>query len=343
MTELQILGCLYVTTPRTYLSIDHDSIRIETEDAQTRRVPLMGIDGIVATAPRAFSGRLVERLMETGRALTLLDGRGRFVGRVNGPLSGNVLLRAAQHHATDNEAALGIARNLVLAKLHNQRRLLLRRSRDARAGKGQLVDVAGELKLSITAAANATGVDELRGHEGDAARRYFGVFSHMVTGAGRDFHLANRERRPPRGRMNALLSFLYTMATHEAVAAAEAVGLDPQVGYLHALRPGRPALALDLVESVRSPLCDRLALSLVNRRQIAPDDFEMLPGGAVYLSESGRRIVARAWAERRQDVVRHPLLRTDVPWGLVPHVQARLLARHLRGETAAYPAFVAPE
>lgn len=343
MAEQQILGCLYVTTPRAYLSVDNDSVRVELEDAPPRRIPLMGIDAIVATALRAVSGGLVERLTASGRSLTFLDGRGRFMGRVVGPTAGNVLLRVAQHRATEETAGLGIARAVVLAKVQNQRRLVQRRARDAREpGRARLDEAANGLAGCIAAASAAVGVDQVRGHEGDAARRYFAVFSEMVSVPGRDFALQTRERRPPRGRMNALLSFLYTMATHEAVAAAESVGLDPQLGYLHALRPGRPALALDLVEEVRAPLCDRLALSLVNRKQLGASDFVISPGGAVYLTESGRRIVSRAWAERRQETVQHPLLHEQLPWGLVLHVQARLLARHLRGELASYPAFLAP-
>jgi CRISPR-associated protein Cas1 len=260
-----------------------------------------------------------------------------------GPTAGNVLLRVAQHAAAEATGGLGIARAVVQAKVQNQRRLILRRARDAREpAKGRLDAAASGLAAAILAASGPGGVDELRGHEGDAARLYFAVFSDMVTVSGREFALQTRERRPPRGRMNALLSFLYTLATHEAVAAAESVGLDPQLGYLHALRPGRPALALDLVEEVRAPLCDRLALSLVNRRQLVASDFVVTAGGAVYLTEGGRRLVLNAWAERRQETVRHPLLHQQLPWGLVLHVQARLLARHLRGELASYPAFLAP-
>lgn len=344
MIDQQLLGYLYVTTPRAYLSLDHDSVRVATEDRQEHRVPLMGIDGIVAMAVRAVSGRLIERLAETGRPLTLLDGRGVFIGRLSGPVSGNVLLRVSQYGASRGEAALGIARNVALAKIQNQRRLLLRRARDVDdPARARISEAVRGLSLCIQAASTASTIDEVRGHEGDAARRYFGGFTDMVSVPGREFSLESRERRPPRGRMNALLSFLYTLATFGAVAAAEAAGLDPQVGYLHALRPGRPSLALDLVEEVRAPLCDRLAISLVNRRQIGKDDFEISPGGAVYLSAQGRRIVATAWAGRRQTLVRHPLLHEDVPWGLVTHVQARLLARFLRGDVNGYPAFLAPE
>lgn len=344
MAEQAILGSLYVTTPGAYLGIDHDALRIDIEGEATKTVPLMGVDGVIVTRPRAVSARVIERLAETGRPLTLLDGRGVFTARVVGPVTGSVHLRMAQYRAVDSGVGLGIARNVVLAKLQNSRSLLMRRSRDARVeGRGAVVAVAGELRAIVGVASTAVTLDALRGHEGDAARRYFSSFHHLVSRPGRAFALDRRERRPPRGRMNALISYLYTLLTHEAVAAAETVGLDPQVGYLHALRPGRPGLALDMVEELRAPLADRLALSLVNRRELSEDDFEVQPGGAVWLALSGRRIVNRAWAERRQQPVRHGLLREELPWGLVLHVQARLLARHLRGELASYPAFLAPE
>jgi CRISPR-associated protein Cas1 len=192
------------------------------------------------------------------------------------------------------------------------------------------------------AAKEAGDVDRLRGHEGDAARAYFGVFRHLVTIDGRDFTLDARERRPPRGRMNALLSFLYFLLTEEAVAAVEAAGLDPQVGFLHALRSGKPSLALDLMEELRSPLADRIALRLVNLRELSADNFTLKDNGAVYLDTEGRRIVLRAWAERRQELVAHPAVAEKIPWGLVIHTQAKLLARHLRGEGPEYTAFPAP-
>jgi CRISPR-associated protein Cas1 len=333
-----------VTTPHTYLSLDHDSVRIDLDEKQSHRIPLMGIEGIVVLAPRALSGGLIGRIVETGRSLTLLDYRGVYAGRVVGPTSGNIFLRLSQHQLAAAPEALEVARNVVLSKLHNQRRLVMRRSRDVREpGHSRLVGVAAELGACIQAAARARNLEEVRGHEGDAARRYFGAFESLVTTPGREFSLERRERRPPRGRMNALLSFLYTLATREAVAAAESVGLDPQLGFLHVPRSGRPALALDLVEEVRAPLCDRLALRLVNRRELVATDFDVSAGGAVYLAEGGRKIVLKAWSERRQELITHPLLHEDVPWGLLLHVQARLMARHIRGELSAYPAFVAPE
>lgn len=343
MPDQRILGSLYVTTPGAYLSVDHDAINIEIEGEPKRTVPMMGIDGVVATGVRAVSARLIERPAESGRALTLLDRRGAFTSRLVGPVAGSVHLRIAQCQASSTDAAVAIARNVVVAKIQNGRRPLLRRSRNSSGEIRERLPMTATALVDVGRTAGTAGdVGIIRGHEGDAARRYFEGFRLMVSRDGRVFALDRRERRPPRGRMNALLSYLYTLLTHDAVAAAESVGLDPQIGFLHALRPGRPALALDLVEELRAPLADRLALTLVNRKEISEDDFEIQPGGAVYLSMQGRRIVNRAWSERRQEVVRHPLLRENVPWGLVMHAQARLLARHLRGEISSYPAFVAP-
>jgi CRISPR-associated protein Cas1 len=304
----------------------------------------MGIDGIVLAGARSVSVGAMERIVATGRDLTLLDWRGHFIARLSGPTTGSVYLRIAQYTAATGPAALEIARSMVLAKVQNGRRLVLRRRRDSGTPeRPALTAVADALASAVAAASIATSLDQLRGHEGDAARAYFGGFDRLVVGSQRaPFALDGRNRRPPRTPMNALLSYLYVLLTHEAVAALESVGLDPQVGFLHAIRSGRPSLALDLVEELRAPAADRLALSLVNRQELGADDFAREPGGAVHLSESGRRMVARAWSRRRQEVVRHPLLKEEVPWGLVPHVQARILARHLRGELASYPAFLAP-
>jgi CRISPR-associated protein Cas1 len=324
--------------------MDHDALYVDIESLPTQKVPLMGIDGVIVIAPRSLSGRLLERLAATGRPLTLLDRHGNFVGRLIAPTQGNVLLRLDQYRAAVGNGALIIARNMVLAKVQNASNLLVRRRRDATGESAtRLSGAIDGLRLVIPTIAAADNVDRLRGYEGDAAAQYFGVFASLITRPGRGFTLLRRERRPPRGRMNALLSYLYTLLTHETVAAAESVGLDPQMGFLHTPRPGRPSLALDLVEELRAPFADRLALSLVNRREINEDDFDLQPGGVVYLSATGRRIVNEAWARRRQETVRHRLLREEVPWAMVPHVQARLLARHLRGDIESYPAFLAPE
>jgi CRISPR-associated protein Cas1 len=262
---------------------------------------------------------------------------------VEGPASGNVLLRRAQHLAlSDAGATTALARNLAAGKIQNSRQVLLRGGREAAAAEdaAPLQAAAEHLAGLLPALERAATPDEVRGLEGDAARRYFEVFDRMVKEDREAFALRGRTRRPPRDRMNSLLSFLYTLLRTDCVAAAEGVGLDPQVGFLHALRPGRPALGLDLMEELRPVLADRLALTLVNRRQVTPRDFEERPGGAVSLTEAGRRAVVTAYQQRKQEEVLHPVVGRRTPLGLIAHVQARLLARRLRGDLEAYPPFL---
>jgi CRISPR-associated protein Cas1 len=253
------------------------------------------------------------------------------------------LLRCAQHQAADEgPRALRIARDIVAGKIRNARQILLRGGREAAepADADALQQAARHLAESVPRLENTADLDVVRGIEGDAARHYYAVFGRMVKEDRTAFNPDGRSRRPPRDRMNALLSFLYTLLCTDCVAAAEGVGLDPQVGFLHALRPGRPAVALDLMEELRPVLTDRLALTLVNRRQLTPGDFEERPGGAVSLTEAGRRTTVTEYQRRKQEEVQHPVAEQRVPLGLVAHVQARLLARHLRGDLEGYPPFL---
>jgi CRISPR-associated protein Cas1 len=307
------------------------------------RVPLLQLGAIVCFGNTLISPGLMHRCAEDGRAVVLLDRNGRFKARLEGPVSGNVLLRQAQYAAlTDTARALAIARCCAAAKMQNARQILLRAAREASADadRGLLSAAAIEIARQLAAAATAGDFDTLRGCEGNGARVYFSVFDLMIRDDRAAFALRGRSRRPPLDRTNAVLSFLYTLVLADCVAALSGVGLDPQVGFLHALRPGRPALGLDLLEELRAPVADRLALTLINRKQLQRDDFEEQPGGAVYLSESGRRTVVVAYQERKKEEVPHRMLGKKVPVGLVPHIQARLLARHLRGDLAHYPAFL---
>jgi CRISPR-associated protein Cas1 len=286
----------------------------------------------------------MHRCAQAGLAVVLLDANGRFKGRLAGPTSGNVLLRRAQHQALDDPArALRVARSCVAGKLQNSRQILLRAAREAvdPADAAPLSAAATRLGQGLRRLRGCTTLDQLRGHEGDGARMYFQVFNRMLRASQTDFQFTGRVRRPPVGRTNALLSFLYAMLLNDCVAALEGVGLDPQVGYLHTLRPGRPALALDMMEELRGYVADRLTLTLINRQQLRADDFEMLPGGAARMTDAGRRKVIVAYQERKRDEVNHLYLDRKLPLALVPHIQARLLARHLRGDLDAYPPFLA--
>ena len=339
---MQLLNTLYVTLPDSYLRLDNDTLRLLVGDETRLRVPLHHIGAVVCFGHTSVSLPLMHRLAEDGIALVMLDTNGRFKARLEGSISGNVLLRRAQYRcAEDAGFTLELARRVVAGKLRNQRHVLLRGARDAKQPDDTqiLVRIAKDLAASLRALPAASSLDVIRGIEGEAARGYFSAIKHLLRPELREsFAMNGRTRRPPRDPMNALLSFLYSMWMNDCRSACEAAGLDPQVGFLHALRPGRAALALDLMEEFR-PFADRLALSLVNRLQVQDDAFIEREGGAVLLEGDARKAVVVAFQERKQVALPHPLLAESVPLGVVPLVQARLMARHLRGEADHYPPF----
>lgn len=336
---MQVLNTLYVTLPDSRLRLDNDTLRVEVEQETRLRVPLHHLQAVVCFGHVGLTAPLMHRLAEEGIALVLLDATGRFKARLEGELSGNVLLRQAHHRAAGDAATtLAMARCIAAGKIRNQRQVLLRGAREAKeaAEADTLTRSAQDLAASLRALPDASDPDVVRGIEGDAARRYFSGLNLVVRAELREaFSMDGRSRRPPRDRMNALLSFLYAMWMNDCRSACEAAGLDPQIGFLHAVRPGRAALALDLLEEFR-PFADRLALTLVNRAQLRADDFAVREGGAVSLEGDARKTVVVAYQERKQESLTHPLLATPVPLGVVPLVQARLLARRLRGEVEAY-------
>lgn len=340
-----LLNTLYITTPQAYAHLDNNTVRIEVERETRLRVPLHHLGGIVCFGNVLVSPALMHRLAEEGKSLVLLDEQGRFKARMEGPVSGNILLRQAQYrHADRAEGALEIARAIVAGKLKNSRFILMRGARETGDGgeRKVLARIADNLAASLRAAEVATTVDELRGIEGEAARNYFSGLNLIVKPAMREtFQLNGRTRRPPLDRFNALISFLYALLMNDCRSALESVGLDPQLGFLHAVRPGRAALALDLQEEFRPILADRLALTLINRAQIRGSDFDEREGGAVMLNDSGRRIVLTAWQRRKQEEVTHPLLEQKLPLALLPLIQARFMARALRGEMDGYIPFLA--
>jgi len=340
-----LLNTLYVTTAGSYLHLENDTVRIEVERETKLRVPLHHLGSIICLGDILVSPALIGRCAESGMGVTFLDRSGRFRARVEGPVSGNVLLRQAQFRAAENpEKTYRVARQIVLGKLKNSRTVLQRGARESKTDGDREALNAAVLKFeaSLRATGVAEDLDTLRGIEGEAARNYFAAINSMIRPDVRqDFALDGRSRRPPRDRTNALLSFLYTLLTHDCRSALESVGLDSQLGFLHALRPGRPALALDLVEEFRAILPDRLVLTLINRGQVRAGDFRVTEGGGVLLLDEVRRNIVVAWQEKKQEMLTHPLLDSEVPIGLLPQIQARLLARTLRGETEAYLPFVA--
>lgn len=334
---MHLLNTLYVNTPDSYLRLDNDTIRVMVDDDTRLRVPLHHLQAVVCFGRVGLSLPLMHRLADDAIALVLMDDNGRFKARLEGATSGNVLLRHAQHHrAVDLAFALTFARSCLVGKIRNARQVLLRGARDARLEEDtqRLTRAAQDLAASLRALPGAETLDALRGMEGEAARTYFAVQPALLKPDQRaHFSMEGRTRRPPRDRYNALLSFLYAMWMNDCRSALEAAGLDPQIGFLHTIRPGRAALALDLVEEFR-PFADRLALTLVNRTQLTANDFDIREGGSCSLQTDARKQVVIAYQQRKQEPLTHPLLAEAVPLGLMPLIQARLMARAIRKDTS---------
>lgn len=338
----KLLNTLYVTTQGAYLHRDGETIAVKIEDDFRLRVPIHTLEGLVCFGRVVCSPPVLGLCCERGVGVSFLSEQGHFLARVNGPVSGNVLLRRQQYRIADcEEQALPIVRSIVTAKVMNCRQVLLRGAResDEESRKSKLKEASVRLAQMAESALQSRSVEEARGFEGLAAQIYFGVFEALIASENEDFRFGGRSRRPPLDRVNALLSFLYALLRHDVASALETVGLDPAVGYLHTDRPGRPSLALDLMEELRPHLADRLVLSLINRKQAQASGFEEQDGGGILLCDATRKEVIAAWQKRKQDEIEHPFLNERIPIGLIPYVQALLLARHVRGGLDGYPAF----
>jgi CRISPR-associated protein Cas1 len=339
----QLLNTLYVTTQGAYLAKDGEAVAVRVEQETKMRVPIHTLGSIISFGQVSCSPFLMGLCGENNVALAFLTENGRFLARVQGPVSGNVLLRRQQYRWADRpEIAARIARSVVIGKIANCRTVLMRALREtpAPAAATELEFACARLARLLETVAAAGDLDQIRGHEGDAARVYFSVFDHLLTASKDDFFFRGRSRRPPMDNVNALLSFVYTLLIHDTVAALEAVGLDPAVGFLHKDRPGRPGLALDLVEELRPVVGDRLALSLINRRQVQSTGFTKTEAGGVMMDDETRKQVLIAYQKRKQEEIQHPFLLERVSFGLVPHTQALLLARFVRGDSDGYPSFL---
>ena len=336
----KLLNTLYVSTQGIYLHREGETVVARLDREPKLRLPIHTLSGIVCFGNVLCSPFLLGLCGERGVQVSFLTEHGRFLARVSGAVSGNVLLRRQQVRRADNPAAsLTIARSFVLGKLANSRTVMQRALRD-HGPDAALETAVNTLANAIRRAGEADDIYILRGIEGEAANAYFGAFNGMIVAQKECFHMAGRSRRPPLDPLNALLSFLYTLLTHDCTAALEGVGLDPQMGFLHALRPGRPSLALDLMEEFRSVLADRVALSLINLKQINARSFTTSESGAVVMKDDDRKNVLKAWQQKKQESLQHPFLDEKVEIGLLPHAQALLLARHLRGDLDAYPPFL---
>ena len=328
----KLLNTLFVTTQGAYLSKGGETVCVRVDNEDRLRLPIHTLGGIVCFGKVSCSPFLLGHCADNNVAVSFLTENGRYLARVQGPVSGNVLLRREQYRRADDPlASAAMARSVLTAKIANSRTVLLRAARDhgEKTDATDLEEASGTLSRILARLDRASALDEIRGMEGEAAKTYFSAFSHCITTDKESFYFHERSRRPPLDNMNALLSFLYTLLAHDVAAALEGVGLDPAVGFLHRDRPGRPGLALDLMEEFRPFLADRLALSLVNRRQINAKGFRKTETGAVMMSDDTRKEVIVAWQKRKQEEIRHPFLEESAPIGLLPHLQAMLLARHL--------------
>ena len=334
------LNTLYVLSEGAYLHRDHLSLLVQIEKETKLSVPIHHLQSVAIFGSVMVSPGAMELCADSGVALTFLSMTGRLVARVDAPTSGNVLLRREQFRQADRpEACAKLAKQFIAGKLRNARQVVQRAARESDVPEDttRLESAANDIANAIRALEPATDLDVIRGHEGEAARAYFGGFSAMVRQDRDTFAMRERTRRPPLDPLNALLSFTYALLLHDCVAALTAVGLDPSVGFLHADRPGRPSLALDLMEEFRPLIADRLVLSLINRRQVDAKGFQTRDGGSVEMSDATRRAVVEAYQARKQEEVMHPVLEQTTRVAELPFLQAKLLARCLRGDLPAYP------
>lgn len=333
---------LFVTTQGAYLAKDGDAVAVRVEKEDRMRIPIHTLEGILCFGQVSVSPYLLGLCGERGVTLSFLTRNGRFLARVQGPASGNVLLRREQYRrADDPTACTAIVRPLLAAKIANSRTVLLRALRD-RPGHPEaaaLRTAARQLGYHLKSLSEELPLDSLRGVEGIAARNYFEAFDALIVQQKESFFFRERSRRPPLDNVNALISFVYTLLRHDVEAALESVGLDPAVGFLHRDRPGRPGLALDLMEELRAYLADRLALSLINLKQVQPAGFERTESGGIIMTDETRKTVLTAYQQRKNDEIVHPFLGEKTTVGLLPHLQAALLARTLRGDLDGYPPF----
>ncbi|MFC4620186.1 type I-C CRISPR-associated endonuclease Cas1c [Camelliibacillus cellulosilyticus] len=338
----KLLNSLYITSPDVYLTLNGENIVVKKDDERIGRVPLHNLEAIYTFGYTGASPALMGACAERNISLVFLTKNGHFLARVIGESRGNVVLRKAQYRTSDNdELSVVIARNFIIGKVFNHKWILERATRDypLRIETSLFKEVSKQLSVLIREIKNVNDLGLLRGYEGQAAILYNKVFDQMILQQKEDFYFKERSRRPPLDKVNAMLSFAYTLLANDVAAALEAVGLDAYVGFLHRDRPGRASLALDVMEELRGVFADRFVLSLINKRIVNKDDFLTKESGAVIMTDDARKKFLKAWQEKKQDKIKHPYLGEKISWGLVPHAQAMLLARYLRGDSDGYPPF----
>lgn len=339
----KLLNTLYVTNPDVFLSKDHDTVVARKDDQVVMQIPAINLEGIVCFNRLGASPYLMEFCVQNHIGLCFLTPNGRFMARINGAVNGNVIVRRSQYRISDDEeASLAIARYMIAGKVFNSRKVLERFKRDYSEQKDttQIEYASRQLAIFRRKILTAKNRASVRGLEGDSAVAYFMVFGQMILAQQNDFSFAGRNRRPPKDFVNCMLSFVYMLLAHEVESALETVGLDPYVGFLHTERPGRPALALDMMEEFRAFMCDRLVLSMINRCQITKKDFLDNGSENIILTDNGKKKIISCWQQRKKELLMHPFLKEKVPIGLLPYIQARLLARVIRGEIDKYPVFL---
>ena len=339
----KLLNTLYVTSEDSYLALDGENVVVFENKTELGRVPLHNLEEILSFGYRGTSPALMGACAERNISLCYLTPQGKFLARVSGKTKGNVVLRQQQYDSSRDESiSLEIAKNCILGKVYNARWVLERAIRDhsLQIDVEQVKSASNFLKNSQNLIQNSQSKDQLRGYEGEAASIYFGVFDQLILQQKKDFIFEGRNKRPPLDPVNALLSFAYTLLTNTITSALESVGLDPYVGYLHTDRPGRASLSLDLIEELRAVLADRFVLSLINRKMVMRKNFSQKENGAILMDEELQKRVLVEWQNKKKEIITHPYLQEKVEWGMVPYVQALLLARYLRGDLDGYPVFL---
>lgn len=339
----KLLNTLYVTSENSYLSLDGENIVVFEDKKEVGRLPLHNLEGIVSFGYRGTSPALMGACVDRNISLCYVTPQGKFLARVTGKIKGNVILRQQQYESSrDKEISLSIAKNCITGKIYNARWVLERAVRDhsLQINTDQVKTASVHLKQSLEYIRNSQSKEQLRGYEGEAASIYFGVFNELILQQKKDFVFCGRNKRPPLDNINAMLSFVYTLLTNQIASALECVGLDPYIGYLHTERPGRVSLALDLIEELRAPLADRFVLSLINKKVITRKNFKTKENGAVIMDDEARKRLLTEWQNRKKETITHPFLKEKIEWGMVPYVQAMLLARYLRGDLDGYPVFL---
>ena len=339
----KLLNTLFILSEETYLSLDGENIVILAENSEKRRFPLHMLENIMCFSYKGASPALMGACAERKIGLSFFSPNGKFLAGVHGKEYGNVLLRKQQYRISDDkEQGLQYAKNMMIGKVYNSRWTLERTARDhkERVDYESIKKISVELQEGLLKIRTVDNIDQLRGIEGELASRYFSVFDELILNQKDDFMFQTRNRRPPMDRVNALLSFAYAVVERECANALRSVGLDPFVGFMHTDRPGRESMALDMMEEFRSNLCDRFVLTLINTKTVRKDSFMKGDDGAVLLNDKGRKIFFNNWQNRKRELITHPFLKEKMEWGLVPYIQALLLARTIRGDIEEYPPFL---